>query len=166
MTTTAAHQARTAALRAARTKDSTQKRQQVVAAIETLETAGLPITFTAVATTAGVSTWPKASENTSTQPVYAKPPTPCQHRAAQRTVSQPPQRACEPISLSPAKKSDGSAPNATCYSTAYATKSASRSKDQTNIGSSPESLISKPSTVNLSPNETPAPSRHTQRHTK
>ena len=57
MTTTAAHQARTAALRAARTKDSTQKRQQVVAAIETLETAGLPITFTAVVTTAGVSTW-------------------------------------------------------------------------------------------------------------
>lgn len=57
MSTATAHQARTAALRAARAKDSEQKRQQALAAIDALETTGTPITFTAVAEAAGVSTW-------------------------------------------------------------------------------------------------------------
>lgn len=48
---------RTAALRAARAKDSQDKRRRALAAIETLEAAGASITFPAVAKAAGVSTW-------------------------------------------------------------------------------------------------------------
>lgn len=48
---------RTAALRAARAKDSADKRRRVLTAIQTLEAAGTPITATAVANTAHVSTW-------------------------------------------------------------------------------------------------------------
>ena len=57
MSTTTAHDARTAALRAARTKDSARKRQQALTAIDALEAAGSPITFAAVAKAAAVSTW-------------------------------------------------------------------------------------------------------------
>jgi Family of unknown function (DUF6262) len=57
MSTTTAHEARTAVLRAARAKDSAHKRQRALAAIEALEATGTPITFTAVAKAAGVSTW-------------------------------------------------------------------------------------------------------------
>jgi hypothetical protein len=48
---------RTAALRAARAKDSADKRRRTRNAIDTLETAGTPITAAAVANAAGVSTW-------------------------------------------------------------------------------------------------------------
>jgi len=48
---------RTAALRAARAKDSRDKRTRVLAVIHTLEAAGTPVTAAAVATTAGVSSW-------------------------------------------------------------------------------------------------------------
>ncbi|HET9254981.1 MAG TPA: DUF6262 family protein [Pseudonocardiaceae bacterium] len=48
---------RTTGLRAARAKDSADKRHRARAAIHTLEAAGTPITATAVARTAGVSTW-------------------------------------------------------------------------------------------------------------
>jgi Family of unknown function (DUF6262) len=48
---------RTAGLRAARAKDSADKRERVRVAIQALETAGTPITAAAVARTAGVSTW-------------------------------------------------------------------------------------------------------------
>jgi hypothetical protein len=54
MTTTTA---RTSALRAARAKDSQAKRQRVIAALQALESAGVPVTAAAVATAAGVSTW-------------------------------------------------------------------------------------------------------------
>jgi hypothetical protein len=54
---TTASQARTAALKAARAKDSELKRQRTLAALEALEATGAPITFTAVAKAAGVSTW-------------------------------------------------------------------------------------------------------------
>jgi len=54
MTTTGA---RAQPLRAARAKDSQDKRQRALAAIETLQTAGTPITFPGVAKAAGVSTW-------------------------------------------------------------------------------------------------------------
>jgi hypothetical protein len=57
MSTTAANQARAAALKAARTKDSHHKRQRTLAALQTLEATGAAITFTAVAKAAGVSTW-------------------------------------------------------------------------------------------------------------
>ena len=48
---------RTRAMLAARAKDSHDKRQRVLAAIRALEAAGTPVTATAVATAAGVSTW-------------------------------------------------------------------------------------------------------------
>jgi hypothetical protein len=48
---------RTAALRAARAKDSHDKRVPVLAAIQAIEAAGTPVTAAAVATTAGVSSW-------------------------------------------------------------------------------------------------------------
>jgi Family of unknown function (DUF6262) len=48
---------RTAALRAARAKDSEDKRRRVLAAVQALETAGTPVTATAVALAAGVSNW-------------------------------------------------------------------------------------------------------------
>jgi hypothetical protein len=57
MTTHTTSEARTAALKAARAKDSNDKRQAALAAVEALERAGTPVTFTSVATTAGVSSW-------------------------------------------------------------------------------------------------------------
>lgn len=48
---------RTAALRAARVKDSQDKRRRALAAVHALETAGTPVTAAAVAAVAGVSTW-------------------------------------------------------------------------------------------------------------
>lgn len=57
MSTTAANQARAAALKAARVKDSELKRRRALAALEALEATGAAITFTAVAKAAGVSTW-------------------------------------------------------------------------------------------------------------
>lgn len=57
MSTAPADAARSAALRAARAKDSEQKRQRALVAIETLEATGSLITFAAVATAADVSRW-------------------------------------------------------------------------------------------------------------
>lgn len=54
MTTTPA---RTTALRAARAKDSHDKRRRVLAVLQALENDGTTITAAAVATAAGVSTW-------------------------------------------------------------------------------------------------------------
>jgi hypothetical protein len=49
--------ARTQAMLAARAKASHDKRQRALAAVQALEAAGTPVTATAVATAAGVSTW-------------------------------------------------------------------------------------------------------------
>jgi Family of unknown function (DUF6262) len=49
--------ARTQAMLAARAKASHGKRQRALAAVQELEAAGTPVTATAVATAAGVSTW-------------------------------------------------------------------------------------------------------------
>lgn len=57
MSTTAANQARAAALKAARARDSELKRRRALATLEAMETSGASITFTAVANAAGVSTW-------------------------------------------------------------------------------------------------------------
>ena len=48
---------RTTALRAARAKDSQDKRRRALAAVHALETAGTPVTAAAVAAAAGVSIW-------------------------------------------------------------------------------------------------------------
>ena len=45
------------AMLAARAKDSRDKRQRVLAAVQAVEAAGTPVTATAVAAAAGVSTW-------------------------------------------------------------------------------------------------------------
>ena len=57
MTAKTATETRTAALKAARTRDSQDKRRRALAAIETLAAAGTTVTFAGVAKTAGVSTW-------------------------------------------------------------------------------------------------------------
>lgn len=57
MSTAAANQARVAALKAARAKDSELKRRRALAALEAMEASGAAITFTAVANAARVSTW-------------------------------------------------------------------------------------------------------------
>ena len=48
---------RTAGLRAARAKDSHDKRRRALAAIDALQAADTPITAAAIARAAGVSTW-------------------------------------------------------------------------------------------------------------
>jgi hypothetical protein len=57
MTTGAAIEVRTAAMKAARAKNSNDKRHAALAAVESLERAGAPVTFTSVANAAGVSSW-------------------------------------------------------------------------------------------------------------
>jgi len=79
---------RTAGLRAARAKDSQDKRRRALAAITALEAAGTPITAAAVARTAAVSTWllytsgvrehldaarHRQTHNTTKQPLPATP---------------------------------------------------------------------------------------------
>jgi hypothetical protein len=51
------HDPRAAALRAARTQDSQDKRRRVLDALQALEKAGAPVTAARLAATAGVSTW-------------------------------------------------------------------------------------------------------------
>lgn len=48
---------RTAGLKAARAKDSDDKRHRVLSTLKTMQTAGQPITAAALAAAAGVSTW-------------------------------------------------------------------------------------------------------------
>lgn len=48
---------RVAALKAARQRDSEDKRRRSMAAVATMEAAGMPVTFAGVARAAGVSTW-------------------------------------------------------------------------------------------------------------
>ena len=48
---------RTKAMLAARARDSQDKRRRALAAVQSLEATGTPVTATAVATAAGVSTW-------------------------------------------------------------------------------------------------------------
>jgi hypothetical protein len=57
MTAEKDHQARAAAMRAARAKDSQLKRRRVLDAVHALESADAPVTATAVASAAEVSTW-------------------------------------------------------------------------------------------------------------
>jgi hypothetical protein len=57
MTSDAGRQARAAALRAARAKDSQLKRRRVLDTVQALESADAPVTAAAVASAAGVSTW-------------------------------------------------------------------------------------------------------------
>jgi hypothetical protein len=74
---------RTAGLRAARAKDSHDKRRRALAAIHALEAAGTPITAAAVAHAAGVSTWLLYTNDVREHLDAAR------HRQAQ-TISNPP----------------------------------------------------------------------------
>jgi hypothetical protein len=80
MSTTAANQARAAALKAARAKDSEHKRRRALAALEALEATAASITFTGWPKPPGCPPgWstPKESANTSTPLDVARP-----HRSA------------------------------------------------------------------------------------
>lgn len=82
---------KTAGLRAARAKDSQDKRARVLAAIEALETAGAPITAAAIASTAAVSTWL----------VYADGLRDHLDAARQRQADRPPSTAENPAPVTP-----------------------------------------------------------------
>ena len=84
---------RTAGLRAARAKDSHDKRRRALAAIHTLEAAGTPITAAAVAHAAGVSTWLLYTNGVREHLDAAR------HRQAQ-TISSPP-RTVAPADQAP-----------------------------------------------------------------
>jgi len=134
MSATAANQIRAAALKAARAKDSQRKRQRTLAALQTLETTGAPITFTAVATAAGVSTWLvysdgirehiDAARHRQAHHGAAPAPTPSAQRTIHRIV-------CAPTWPSPRSRSRRCAPNGTNSSRAFACNSAPSSKHPT-----------------------------------
>jgi hypothetical protein len=82
---------KTAGLRAARARDSQDKRARVLASIEALESAGAPITAAAVASTAGVSTWL----------VYADDLRHHLDAARRRQADRPPSTASDPAPVTP-----------------------------------------------------------------
>lgn len=84
MTTDAGREARAAALRLARTKDSQLKRQRVLDAVRALESADAPITAASVASTAGVSTWLVHAPGVREHLQAAR------HRQVERTQTSPP----------------------------------------------------------------------------
>ena len=132
MSATAANQIRAAALKAARTKDSQRKRQRTLAALQTLETTGAPITFTAVATAAGVSTWLvysdgirehiDAARHRQAHHGAAPAPTPSAPSAPRHRI------VCAPTWPSPRSRSRRCAPNGTNSNSAFACNSAPKSK--------------------------------------
>lgn len=87
MTATAAVSSRTAGLKAARAKDSKDKRARALAAVESLKARGEAVSFAAVAEAAGVSTWlvysPGVREHVEAARRQAIPPSavPASHRA-------------------------------------------------------------------------------------
>ena len=161
---------RTAGLRAARAKDSHDKRRRALAAIHALEAAGTPITAAAVAHAAGVSTWLLYTNGVREHLDAAR------HRQAQ-TISSPPRTVApaDQAPLTPAglrtdlaarPSRNPSAPHRTRQTplTGYACNSAPRSTDQTGPSSSPASPTSTHSSGNYSPNATPAPPKPTTRN--
>ena len=104
---------------------SASARSRTPAALQTLETTDAPITFTAVATAAGVSTWlvySTESANTSTPLDTAKPTTaPPQRRRPLPNVPQH-RTACAPTRPSPRSRSRRCAPNGTNSTSACACK--------------------------------------------
>ena len=130
MSTTAANQARAAALKAARAKDSELKRRRALAALEALEATGASITFTAVAKAAGVSTWLVYADGIREHIDAARHrQSPPQRRPQRRRppASTPRHRpACAPTWPSPGSRSRRCAPNGTNSSSACACNSVPR----------------------------------------
>ena len=98
MNTVTLDNARAAGLRAARAKDSDQKRQRALAAIESLEATGSPITFTAVAAAAGVSRWLVYTEGIRER-VEAARQRQVQDGTSRASTPSPPQQRTTPASL-------------------------------------------------------------------
>jgi hypothetical protein len=157
---------RTAGLRAARAKDSHDKRRRALAAIDALQAADTPITAAAVARAASVSTWllytdgvrehlDAARRRQAVQPAVRRAPP---HRVTRRR-SPPP--ACAPTSRSPEPRSAGSAPNTTSCADGSACNSVPKSTDQPAPNSSPASPTSNHSPADYSPSATPTPPKPT-----
>jgi hypothetical protein len=98
MTTAPAPAARAAALRAARTKDSQDKRQRALEAIHALEATGTPITATAVAATARISTWLVYADGVR-EHVQAARTRQAAHQAAAACAASPSHEPTTPASL-------------------------------------------------------------------
>ena len=137
MSTTTANQARAAALKAARAKDSELKRRRALAALQDLETTGAAITFTAVAKAAGVSTWLVYAEGVREHIDAARHRQSNHHRGSGTLPAPSTQRrrrtACAPTWPSPASRSRRCAPSGTNSSSACACNSAPKSKHPTGL---------------------------------
>ena len=156
---------RTAALKAARAKDSNDKRRRVLQTVKAMESAGQPITAAAVATAAGVSTWLvyadgirehlDAARARQRQAVDVAPPVAAGPRTAQQPVTAAP--ACAPTSPSLDTRSIGYAQSSTNSGDDFGCNSVPRSNNPTGPNSSHGSPRWKPRTANSSPNATQAP---------
>jgi len=100
MSITTANQARAAALKAARAKDSELKRRRALAALEALEASGAAITFTAVAKSAGVSTWLVYADGIREHIDAAR------HRQADHGVAAAPTPSAKPTTTSDSLRTD------------------------------------------------------------
>ena len=166
MSTTTANQARAAALKAARAKDSELKRQRTLAALEALEATGAPITFTAVAKAARVSTWLVYADGIREHIDAARHRQSNHHRADRHADSsqhatgdagQPAHRpGHRPGAHQDAARRTGQTPAAPAPATRCRARS-TRPGPPDRTRRRPR----EPSTVNSSPNATPAPSRPT-----
>lgn len=150
MTTTTA---RTSGLRAARAKDSQDKRRRVIAAVQALEAAAVPITAAAVATAAGVSTWlvyadgirehlDAARQRQSNHPGTPIPATP---QGAQPSATPASLRTDLAVARAEIRRLRADHDNS---ATACAYTSSPRSKDHSGPSSSPGSRHWKPATAN------------------
>ena len=100
MSITTANQIRAAALKAARAKDSELKRRRALAALEALEASGAAITFTAVAKSAGVSTWLVYADGIREHIDAAR------HRQADHGVAAAPTPSAKPTTTSDSLRTD------------------------------------------------------------
>ena len=137
MSTTTANQARAAALKAARAKDSELKRRRALAALQALETTGAAITFTAVAKAAGVSTWLVYAEGVR-EHIDAARHRHSNHHCGSGTLPAASTQPATSDSLrtdlaTPASRSRRCAPSGTNSSSACACNSAPSSKHPTGL---------------------------------
>ena len=100
MSITTANQARAAALKAARAKDSELKRRRALAALQALEASGASITFTAVANAGGVSTWLVYADGIREHIDAAR------HRQADHGVAAAPTPSAKPTTTSDSLRTD------------------------------------------------------------
>ena len=154
---------RTRAMLAARANDSQDKRHRALEAIRLSRPPGAPVTATAVATAAGVSTWLVYADGVREHVEAARRARLSRTRSRPRrrrlAASRSPRPACAPTSPLPGRKSVSCAPSATNSAAGSASSSAPRSKDPKKPSSSPASRSWRRPPAGSPPSATPAPPR-------